>query len=271
MPSFPSIRRFTIGPVVVDTIDRRRLRETVDSSLREGTSFTCAYVNAHVFGLLHRDAALAATMRGFDVVFCDGVGAALGLRALGAEVPERMTPPDFVDELVEAAAATGAGAYLLGDEASVVERASVAMNRVHPGAIVGHHHGFFSDDESSGVLERIRRSGARLVLVGMGTPRQERLIEAARERLPGLVWLAVGGLFRWTSGAERRGPRWLTDHGFEWLTRLVSQPRRVARRYLLGLPRFALHVVGLRLRGLRAVEVRGAAVPARVPSEGRDD
>jgi N-acetylglucosaminyldiphosphoundecaprenol N-acetyl-beta-D-mannosaminyltransferase len=86
----------------------------------------------------------------------------------------------------------------------------------------------------------------------MGMPRQELWIERARGALPGCSFLAVGALFRWYTGIERRGPRWLTDHGFEWLCRLFVQPRKVARRYLLGLPRFAARVAWLKLRGARA-------------------
>jgi N-acetylglucosaminyldiphosphoundecaprenol N-acetyl-beta-D-mannosaminyltransferase len=73
-----------------------------------------------------------------------------------------------------------------------------------------------------------------------------------RARAPELSALAVGGLFRWYTGTEHRGPRWLTDHGFEWLCRLVVQPRKVAGRYLVGLPRFAWRIARLRLRGERA-------------------
>ena len=124
-----------------------------------------------------------------------------------------------------------------------------------PGLVAGAHHGYFAASEETRVRERIAASGASLVLVAMGMPRQELWMDRNRAALPGCSMLAVGALYRWYTGTERRGPRWLTDSGFEWLARLSIQPRRVWRRYLLGLPRFAWRVLALRLRGVRATPI----------------
>jgi len=89
------------------------------------------------------------------------------------------------------------------------------------------------------VIAQINAVRPGALLVGFGMPAQELWITAHRGRLNATLLLAVGGLFDYLSGVKRRGPRWLTDRGFEWLCRLLSEPRRLGRRYLLGLPRFA--------------------------------
>ncbi len=242
-------RRYRVGPVVVDAIRRSELVDALVAASSGGEGRSAAYVNAHVFELLHSDRELAAATETMDMVFCDGVGALLGFRALGAVVPERMTPPDFIDEVLRDLRDRGGTVFLLGDETDVVARMSEVLEDRWPGIVAGVHHGFFPPSDLGSVAARIASSRANLVLVAMGSPRQELTIVALRRAGLGATLLAVGGLFRWYSGVETRGPRWATDHGFEWLFRLLVQPRRTARRYLFGLPRFGLRVVGLRLLG----------------------
>jgi N-acetylglucosaminyldiphosphoundecaprenol N-acetyl-beta-D-mannosaminyltransferase len=106
------------------------------------------------------------------------------------------------------------------------------------------HHGHFQKDVASSlpVIDVVNRSGAAVLLVGFGMPLQEEWITLHRSELRPLVVFTVGAMFDYVAGTVRRGPRLLTAHGFEWLTRLVIEPRRLWRRYLLGLPEFALLV-----------------------------
>lgn len=244
-----------VGQVPIDAVTEDDVVDAVRTAGLAGDTATFTYLNAHNFHLAWRDADYRQLLQGFDLVFCDGVGLRLGLGVLGAPLPQRMTPPDFVDRIYDGLAAAGHGVYLLGDEPAVVAAAAARTEERWPGLVRGHHHGFFGEDGAERVADAIAASHPRLVLVGMGSPLQERWIARWAPRLGG-TWLAVGGLFRWVSGQERRGPRWLTDHGFEWLCRLVIQRRRVARRYLLGLPRFAALIARLRLLGPRPAATR---------------
>jgi N-acetylglucosaminyldiphosphoundecaprenol N-acetyl-beta-D-mannosaminyltransferase len=254
--------RYRVGPVVVDAVRRDEVVSAFVARAAGGPGLRAGYVNAHVFERLHHDAELARAMERLDLVFCDGWGALLGLRALGAALPDRMTPPDFVDEILAGWAASGGRVFVLGDEIAAAAAMASKLHDRWPGIAAGHHHGFYSEADEAPLLDRIRSSGAGLVLAGMGTPRQELWIANLGERAPELSALAVGGLYRWYTGLESRGPRWLTDHGFEWLCRLVVQPRKVARRYLVGLPRFAFRVVSMRIRGARAEPATSPARPA---------
>jgi N-acetylglucosaminyldiphosphoundecaprenol N-acetyl-beta-D-mannosaminyltransferase len=246
-------RRFVQGPVVIDSISRVALVRSIVEATAASLPLRVAYLNASGFELAHRDPRYAQNVAGCDLVFCDGFGALLACRLLGAAVPERMTPPDFVDDVISGVFGRGRTVYLLGDEPGVADRMAERLDRRWPGVVAGAHHGFFEATDEPDVVAGIRRSGATLVLVAMGSPRQEGIIQRWRDDLPSHVLFAVGRLFRWHTGMERRGPRWMTDHGLEWLWRLMMQPRLVARRYLVGLPSLGARVIRMRLRGERFV------------------
>ncbi len=248
--------RYRLGPVVVDAIRKRELVDELVARASGRGRFATAYVNAHVFEQLHRDPDLARVMSAMDAVFCDGVGALLGFRLLGASLPERMTPPDFIDEILAGVYEKSVTVFLLGDEEEVVAKMAERTNARWPGVVTGHHHGFFAEAELGRVADQVKASGASLVLVAMGTPRQEKTIALLRASGLPQSMLAVGGLFRWCSGTEKRGPRWATDHGFEWLFRLLAQPRRTAHRYLLGLPKFALRIARYRFCGAEVMRLK---------------
>lgn len=247
------VPRYRLGPVVIDTIRRDAMIESLIGSAERREGLRAGYVNAHVFEELHRNRELARAMADLDLVFCDGVGARFGLRFLGIPVPERMATPDFIDEIFAGLDRLGRSVFLLGDEPEVATRMADVVSQRWKGLVAGYHHGYLSADEEPVVVEAIRESGAAMVLVAMGCPRQEIWMSDHRALLPDVTALAVGGMFRWYTGYEWRGPRWLTDRGFEWLLRLLVQPRKVAKRYLLGLPRFGVRTLGYRVGGVRAV------------------
>jgi N-acetylglucosaminyldiphosphoundecaprenol N-acetyl-beta-D-mannosaminyltransferase len=116
----------------------------------------------------------------------------------------------------------------------------------HPGlAVAGTHHGFFQpgDAEDMALRARIRALRPDVIITGMGMPRQEYWADAVRPGLDHGVIIAAGALFRWYTGMERRAPRWMADHGMEWLHRLLSRPVRNFRRYVVGIPAFLWRVV----------------------------
>lgn len=240
--------RADIAGVRLDVVGRAELiREIIDRSQRERV-FRVNYLNAHGFELAHHDRTFMDVLNESDLVICDGYGIQLATRVLGLPVPPRLTPPDWVDDLLAAAQDRDVGVFLLGDESDVVAKCAAAMMQEFPRLSISWHQGFF-DHWATGanrVIDEIRESRAGLVLVGMGMPLQEKWVAHWREALPGGSYVSVGALFRWRSGAETRAGRVWTDHGFEWLTRLSRHPVRHFRRYVLGLPRFAFRVLRLR-------------------------
>ena len=128
-------------------------------------------------------------------------------------------------------------------------RAAMVLTAGHPGLrVVGAHHGYLADPEvCEAAIAGINAARPQILLVGMGTPIQETWIAAHRDQLEVPVVWAVGALFDFVAGVQRRGPRWMLDHALEWLVRLWRDPLRLWRRYVIGNPLFLGRVVAQRL------------------------
>jgi N-acetylglucosaminyldiphosphoundecaprenol N-acetyl-beta-D-mannosaminyltransferase len=219
---------------LVDLLDR------VSSAIREATPITIAYANVHVLDVASRTPDLLEFLEAADIVYCDGRGVLLAARALGKDLPERMTAADFLDDVAARAAAEGWRVGWIGGEQGVAARAGAVLAGRHPGfKLVFTHHGFVTDPDA--LHRRVAEARLDLLLVGMGTPVQERFVADHRHtwHVP-VVW-CIGGAADVVSGAVPRGPRFLHQRQ-EWIARLLAQPRRLWRRYLLGNPRFLARV-----------------------------
>ncbi len=235
--------------VAVDGLSFAGVLAQVARAIDEGRPWTLTYANVHVLNSAASDPELRAFLNGADLVFCDGNGVRLGARLLGQDLPHRMTGADWIWEL--AAAAEGRWRlYWIGGEPGVTERAAEALRARHPRLAIASDHGFHprSGPEDEASLARIHAFRPHILLVGMGTPEQERWVAARRARLDVPVVWCLGATADFVSGKVRRGPRWLTDRA-EWLDRLWTEPDRLWRRYLVGNAAFVLRVLRERALG----------------------
>ena len=204
------------------------------------------YVNAHVLNQSREYPELRAALESADLVYCDGYGVRLAAKALDVEIPQRMTGADWIWDLATMCERAGQSLYLLGSEPGVTAQAAERLRQRYPRLTVsGSHHGYFEpgSPHDDRVVEHINERKPDIVLVGMGTPRQELWVEHNAHRLDtGVVW-TVGALFDIVSGKVPRAPNWLADNGLEWIFRLAIEPRRMWRRYLLGNPVFISRVL----------------------------
>lgn len=219
-------------------------------------------INAHALNLACRDAALRDYFNRADVVFCDGAGVRLAARFLGGRIPARITYADWMWRLAALASEEGFSLYLLGARPGVVERAADRLAGSYPNLrIAGAHHGHFDHatgaSENEMIVREINAAAPDILVVGFGMPLQERWLMENRYRLNARVALTGGAVFDYVAGELRRGPRLLTDNGFEWLARLLIEPRRLWRRYLIGNPLFLARVLRQRISG------KGRRGPAR--------
>jgi N-acetylglucosaminyldiphosphoundecaprenol N-acetyl-beta-D-mannosaminyltransferase len=150
--------------------------------------------------------------------------------------------------LSEAAAASGKSVYLLGGEPGVPARAAAALRRRYPGLLVaGVHSPPFGFEREPGEIEaiaaRLARAQPDIVFVGLGFPKQERLIAAVAPALPAAWFIGCGAAIPFAAGALPRAPHWMQPLGLEWVHRLISEPRRLFRRYLMDDVPFALRLL----------------------------
>jgi N-acetylglucosaminyldiphosphoundecaprenol N-acetyl-beta-D-mannosaminyltransferase len=206
-----------------------------------GRRYRVSYVNAHVLNQSFSNPDLRRALQESDLVYCDGYGVRLAARTLDLPVPHRMTGADWVWGLAALCEAEGKSLYLLGADPTLARTAADRLRRWYPRLrIAGSHHGYAGLDspQNERVIEDINAADPDIVLVGMGTPKQELWIDRYADRVDADVLWTVGALFDYIAGRVPRAPRWLADNGLEWIFRLAIEPHRMWRRYLLGNPAF---------------------------------
>lgn len=177
-----------------------------------------------------------------DVVNADGQSVVWAGRVLGVPVPERVAGIDLMERLLAEAERRAWPVYFLGARPEVMERFVGVVRERYPSLrVAGARDGYFDDDAA--VCAAVRESGARLLFVGISSPRKEFLLHEQRATLGPMLSMGVGGSFDVWAGLTRRAPAWMQKAGLEWLYRLVQEPGRMWRRYLVGNTRFMWLVV----------------------------
>ena len=202
-----------------------------------------AFINAAETVMMEDVPGFRETLAACDIVNVDGQSIVWAARILGVALSGRVAGPDLMERLLDLAERKEYAVYFLGARAEVLKEFELAALRLHPRlAVAGRHHGYFDDDAA--VADDIRRSGARLLFVAISSPRKEFFLSRNLDRIGPLFAMGVGGSFDLLAGKTRRAPHWMQRAGLEWLFRLIQEPRRMWKRYLIGNARF----LGLTLR-----------------------
>ena len=229
--------RVQVARLGFDPLTEREVIETVREGWASSRGGSIIPVNVDVARMAARQPGLAALIDAGSLVVADGMPLVWASRAAGRALPERVTGSSLVFSLSEAAAADGRSVYLLGGAEGVPDAAAAALCTRFGGLRVAGTDspppGFdAAEDGVRRAIGGILAAAPDLVFVGLGFPRQERLIERLRQELPGSWYLACGGGITMAAGVTRRAPPLVQRLGLEWVHRLALEPRRLARRYL---------------------------------------
>jgi UDP-N-acetylglucosamine 2-epimerase (non-hydrolysing) len=206
-------------------------------------------INAAKVVAMQKNERLLDIVKHCELVTADGQSVVWASRVLGSPLPARVTGIDLMHELVALAERKQYRVYVLGAEREVLDRALVRLRQQHPRLmIVGHHDGYFSNDEEPAVVAEIRASRADMLFVAMPSPRKEYFLSRWGDRLEIPVTMGVGGAIDVVAGVRRRAPVVLQRLGLEWWFRLAQEPKRLFRRYLVTNTRFISMVVADRVR-----------------------
>ncbi|VGO12173.1 N-acetylglucosaminyldiphosphoundecaprenol N-acetyl-beta-D-mannosaminyltransferase [Pontiella desulfatans] len=239
----PCFEKKSVLGIGVSVVDQLQLLAAIAELARGGTPALVNNVNVHACNLAYEHPEFRDVLNHSEIVFCDGFGVKLAGVLTGNRLGPRMTPPDWIDDLFSMCERDGFSVYFIGDEDEVVGAFVKTVVARHPQLkVAGWRNGFF-DLEDKGVVAEVSDANADIIITGMGMPRQELWAWQAKDHVDKGVFIATGALFRWYTGMERRAPRWITDCGLEWLARLVAQPRRHFRRYVVGIPLFYWRVL----------------------------
>jgi N-acetylglucosaminyldiphosphoundecaprenol N-acetyl-beta-D-mannosaminyltransferase len=228
--------------------------EFVSALLGPAPPGTVAYLNAHTTNLSRRDPVFRGMLGRMELLYPDGMGVVRAARWLGSPVPARVNAADFWWRFLWGCADRGLRVALVGGTPEVVDACAAEARRLVAGLeLVFAHHGHFErgGPEEDRLLSSLGEARPDIVLVGMGSPRQERwALEQGARTGARTVW-CVGALFELFGGLRPRAPLWMRASGLEWAFRLALEPRRLARRYLVGNPEFLLRVAARRMGGRR--------------------
>jgi exopolysaccharide biosynthesis WecB/TagA/CpsF family protein len=245
-------KRNVLG-ILIGAVDYEAAVECVVRAARECRPFALSPLAVHglMTGVLDREHKYR--LNHFDLLVPDGQPVRWALNFLyRAQLRDRVYGPNLMLAVCSRAAQDGLGIYLYGSSTNVVSRLKEFLASRFPGLqIAGAEPSKFrrlSAEEKTDLATRIRKSGAAIVFVGLGCPRQEIWAYEFRELLS-MPILAVGAAFPFLAGQVPQAPKWMQDHGLEWLFRLWAEPRRLWRRYVLLNPAY-LFLVALQAIGL---------------------
>jgi N-acetylglucosaminyldiphosphoundecaprenol N-acetyl-beta-D-mannosaminyltransferase len=261
-------QRATIAGLQFDRLDESGAVEHIIRAAGLGQGGWVVTPNIDICRAAHRDPARHALVASASLVVPDGMPLLWAAKLHGDPLPERVAGSSLIFSVSESAARHGLSIYLLGGAAGVPEQAGVELSRRYPGLVIAGANspavGFDATSEGvEAVRARLLAASPDIVFVGLGFPKQERLIACLAPSLPGAWFIACGAAIPFAAGAIRRAPVWVQKLGMEWAFRLLREPRRLFRRYLVDDLPFAVVL----LATAAAQRLRRQVRPPRRPSD----
>ena len=241
--------------IAIDAVDYEAATERFLSAASRSVRYNTTALAVHGVMTGVQDAAHGYRLNQFDMIVRDGMPVRWGLNLIHrAKLPDRVYGPNLMLRICQGAAERGLPIFLFGTDERTLELLQARLRERYPAlAIAGAEPSKFrklTDSESDDLAARIRASGAKLTFAGLGCPRQEIWAYEMGDRL-GMPVFAVGAAFPFHAGTLPQAPRWMQNYGLEWLYRLVSEPKRLWRRYIYLNPAY-LVLLGLQILGLKS-------------------
>lgn len=235
-----SITRADLAAVMVS--DCLKARQSRDSWLPKIVLSS----NGQGIALAGRSDEFSEIMNQADIIHADGMPVVFASTLTHSPLPERIATTDFFHDAATAATNHRLSFYMLGSSEKQNKAAVDAIHRLYPDLqIVGRRNGYFSEQEEASICEEIRNSGADVLWVALGKPKQEYWAIRNRENLRGVGWIKTcGGLYAFLAGDAPRAPTWMQAIGMEWLYRAIKEPSRLGWRYATTNP-YALYRLAL--------------------------
>ena len=248
------MKRLNLLGVCVSAFDLPTAVAEMDNAIATGRqTYACT---CPVFTLMqgHERPEVRAALNSADWVTPDGLPVVWALRWFGGRSAGRVYGPDLMLALSAVSAQRGYSQFYLGGQPGVAEELAATFQQRFPGLPVAGAYAppfrALSATEEAALIARINGSSAQVIWVGLGSPKQDLWMAHYRERLSAPLLVGVGAAFDFFTGRQRQAPRWMQRGGLEWFFRLVSEPRRLWRRYVVYNPKFVV-ALALQRAGLR--------------------
>ncbi|AIY73031.1 TPA: WecB/TagA/CpsF family glycosyltransferase [Bacillus tropicus] len=232
-----------IGDIKVNVTNEIETMKYLDKQIDTDQKTKIFFLNAHCYNIAQKDSIYKSHLNSAELVLNDGIGIDIGAKLYGFRFQKNMNGTDFIPQLLKHAEKKGYTVYLLGGVSGVAEKArDVFVDNLKGLNIVGARDGYFVDNELE-VIEDINKKKPNIVLVAMGVPLQETWISMRINEIDADVFIGVGAFLDFASKKIERAPRWMRKYKLEWLFRLLLEPRRMFKRYVLGIPMFFYYII----------------------------
>lgn len=229
--------------VSISNVTMNEARNKVKEFVKSDKFHSIYTPNPEIVMLAKNDPEFHQILEGADLVVPDGIGVVIASKIKKNPLPERVAGYDLVQNTMQDAVKEGYKYYFFGSKPGISEEAAVKMRETYPGIeIVGTRNGYFKPEDEAEIIADINASGANILLVALGAPKQEKWIEANKHLMPNVrVAIGVGGSLDVMSGNVKRAPKAFQKLGLEWFYRLLKEPTRFKR--MLVLPEFLIKVI----------------------------
>ena len=235
-----------IAGINIDNITMEQTIKKIYDFISSNQNHSIYTPNAEIMmdGITNKD--LNKVLNSADMLVADGAGVVLASKILGKEVKQKVSGVDIAKNLLAASAKKRIKFFLFGGKPGIAEKAHANIICDYPDAqIVGTRNGYFTEADNEEIINLINNSGADVLLVCLGAPKQELWIHENKDKLKVKACLGVGGTLDVLAGNVKLAPDFFRNHGLEWLYRLYKEPRRFKR--MLRLPKFILYILAIRI------------------------
>jgi len=227
------MNKFSFAGIKIDNITLEEVIEKVKELIKKGKTSYIVTPNAAHIVLLQKDKEFRKVYENAELVLCDGQPIIWISKIFGEPLKERITGVDLLFSLLQLSSKEKYGVYLLGAKEGIIKRTVENLQKKFPELrIVGYHNGYFIDDEK--MIKEINERSPDILFIGMGFPKQEKWIFKYIKNLDIKIAVCIGGVFDIVAGKTKRAPVWMQKIGMEWFFRLIQEPKRLWKRYLIG-------------------------------------
>ncbi len=219
----------------ISSIPLKEISSVINDLINTGDKNIFYYVNAHCLNLASKNLDYKNALNSATLVYSGGLGPVLASRILNQPIIERVPTPDFIENVFAEAEKRKWRIFLLGSSNKSLQKVQIVLKDKFPKIIIcGIQNGFYKKSEEMSIVENINKKKPKILIVGMGPPKQELLIQKYKNKIKASTLWGVGALFDVISGTMPRAPFWMQKMGIEWLYRLLQEPRRLWKRYIFG-------------------------------------
>jgi len=218
--------------------------EKVFNALKKNKNLLLSYINQHCFNIYCENHEYRQLLNEHFSIHLDGIGIYFAVKFFGFKNIEMYNGTEMNEKIIYYLAKNNIPLFIIGGRFSQVEIQEYSTK--HELDIVGYQNGFFQESDFEYAIEKIENSKAQAILVGMGVPKQELLAFKLSKRINVNLIHCVGNFFEFSLGKKTRAPKFLRNKGMEWLFRLITEPKRLWKRYLVGIPVFTFRIIKMK-------------------------